>query len=119
MAGPAMADGLASYSGTGTVYVLEDGRVAIEYTSPSQEAHQLEIEDASEHYLISDGTTFTLLPPNTSPPAGTVSMVQLNGTGCEAVGRFAGSLSVTSLGDDVWEIQVQNVTSTVIFDYLY
>jgi hypothetical protein len=46
-------------------------------------------------------------------------MVQLNGTGCEAVGRFAGSLSVTSLGDDVWEIQVQNVTSTVIFDYLY
>jgi hypothetical protein len=114
----ALGDGLQAFKGCGVVYVIQDGRVAIEYTSGSVEANGLSIDQVSDHYLISDGTKSSLLAPGQSVPPGTKTRTRLNVTGCETVGQFEGSLSVTGQQDGSWVIEVRNGT-TLMFSYHY
>ncbi|MCC6361306.1 MAG: hypothetical protein IT450_21415 [Phycisphaerales bacterium] len=118
LAAPAFAAGLEEYSGDGTVFVIEDGRVVLVYDcTPSKDADLLVIDDVSDSYLISNGTKASILGPNTSPPTGTTMMVQLNKTGCTAIGQFEGTLNVVDQGNGAWSIEVVNSSSTLIFEY--
>lgn len=114
---PAAVADLEEYTGTGTVYVIENGRVVIEYTSPAEEADGLVIDDVSEHFLISSGATATLLPPWESTPPGTTSKTKLNGTGSSAIGQYQGTLSVTENADGSWHVAV--VGGSLITSFYY
>ncbi len=114
----ALADGPTPYQGSGTVYVIEDGRVAIEYASGERAAEALLIDRASEHFLITNGTTASILAPGVPVPSGTTSKIKLAGTGCNAVGQYAGTLTLRCEASGNWRVQVAagNVTT---FDYLF
>gem|GEM_PF-5505668 len=103
------------------MWVLKDGRVVIDYVSPSKDSHGLTIDDASAHALISNGTTWTLLAPGTDPPGDTAIRIDLDGTGCGAVGHFAGELVVSPILGVTggWSISVLNDAETVVFHYAF
>lgn len=115
------ADDLQAYQGEGGVWVLEDGRVVIDYSSPSTDSHGLTIDNASEHALISNGTTWTLLPPGSDPPVDTTIRIDLDGTGCGVVGHFAGELLISAINGVTggWNISVLNNNETVVFQYAF
>lgn len=120
LAAPGFAAGLEEYSGDGTVFVIEDGRVVLVYDcTPAKDADLLVIDDVSDQYLISNGTKGSILDKNTSPPTGTTMMVQLNKTGCNAIGQFEGTLNVVDQGNGAWSIEVENSSSTLVFEYAF
>ncbi len=113
-----LALNLTSYNGLGSVFVLSDGTLILSYEDPndSRPDDGLKIDRASEHLLISNGTTYTLLPPWEGLPLDTVSRQVLNGDGGTAVAEFFGTLALVGSGGDDWLIEVSK-NGTVLFEY--
>ena len=111
-----LTDDLETYSGKGKVYVAEDGRVVFEYSDPARDPDGLLIDDATDHFLISDGKASTLLPPGHAVPPGTTSKVSLDGTGSEIIAQFEGTLIISETSSD-WSIEVNDAGSVTIFKY--
>ncbi len=106
------------YAGDGTVFVLSDGTVIVDYGDSSRPAEAYEPTGGSSVALISDGATTRLVSAAEPAPLGTKTKVPLDGTQPSAVAQFSGfvSLAPTQTASQ-WALQVfDNETGVLVFE---
>lgn len=109
---PALAADLSPYAGQGRVTVVNDGTVVLEFLDPAADAAALVVDDADQQYLISDGTTSSILAPGKPVPPETKTKVPLVGSdpssGACAIGVFVGTVSFTQGSEGDWDLDVSS-----------